>query len=435
MTDRQAGVEEVPPGYKRTEVGMIPEDWSVSLLDSIAVRGSGHTPDKKHPEYWDGSIPWISLADSPKLDNGYIYETTSTITPAGIQNSSAVIHPPETVVLTRDAGVGKSAIMGQAMAVSQHFMAWRCGPNINNHFLYYWLQSKKGEFERIAIGNTIKTIGLPYFKNLKIPLPHIHEQYTIAAALSDVDGLIGALDALIEKKRAIKQAAMQQLLTGKMRLPGFTGKWETKRLGDTITFLPTANNPRADLNDDGGIQYIHYGDVHAQTKPVLDCTVCVLPYIDRGKIGNATYLEDGDLIMVDASEDLEGTGKSVEVQGISGKNVIAGLHTILCRGNPEQWARGFKAYLQFIPAFKLALTRIATGISVYAISKNHIAELELALPPVPEQGAIVSILSDMDAGIAALERRREKAEQIKQGMMQQLLTGRIPLVEPPEPAA
>ena len=124
MTDPQAGVEDVPPGYKRTDVGAIPEDWSVSLLDSVAVRGSGHTPDKKHPEYWDGSIPWISLADSPELDNGYIYETTSTITPAGIQNSSAVIHPPETVVLTRDAGVGKSAIMGQAMAVSQHFMAW-----------------------------------------------------------------------------------------------------------------------------------------------------------------------------------------------------------------------------------------------------------------------------------------------------------------------
>ena len=283
--------------------------------------------------------------------------------------------------------------------------------------------------------SSVDSVRMEMIAGMQIPLPSLPEQRAIAAALSDADGLIGALDALIEKKRAIKQAAMQQLLTGKKRLPGFTGKWETKRLGDIITFLPTANNPRADLNDDGEIQYIHYGDVHAQTEPVLDCNVCVLPYIDRGKIGNAAYLEDGDLIMVDASEDLEGTGKSVEVQGISGKNVIAGLHTILCRGNSDQWARGFKAYLQFIPAFKLALTRIATGISVYAISKKQIAEIELALPPVSEQDAIVSILSDMDAEIAALERRREKTEQIKQGMMQQLLTGRIRLVESPEAAA
>ena len=141
-------------------------------------------------------------------------------------------------------------------------------------------------------------------------------------------------------------------------------------------------------------------------------------------------LLDGDLVMVDASEDLVGIGKSVEVQGVTGRTVVAGLHTILCRGSSKNWAMGFKAYLQFAPAFRSALTRVATGISVYAVSKKQLADVELPLPSRPEQDAIVSVLSDIDSEIAALERRRDKTRTIKQGMMQQLLTGRVRLVEP-----
>src|SRR5437667_11326560 len=129
---------QIPHGYKQTEVGVIPEDWEVVLLDTVANRGSGHTPDKSHPEYWGGDIKWISLQDSDRLDRLYIYDTAAKITPAGIANSSAKIHPEGTVVLSRDAGVGKSAIMKDAMAVSQHFMAWKCGPLLKNHFTYYW---------------------------------------------------------------------------------------------------------------------------------------------------------------------------------------------------------------------------------------------------------------------------------------------------------
>ena len=222
------------PGYKQTEVTAIPRKWDEILLDNVAKRGSGHTPDKKHPEYWNGTIKWVSLADSEALDDRYIEETAGKITPEGIANSSAVLYPAGTVILSRDAGVGKSAIMRTEMAVSQHFMAWRCGPRLDNQFLYYWLQSEKSEFERIANGSTIKTIGLPYFRDLKIPLPEIPEQRAIAGALSDVDALIGALDQLIAKKRDLKQAAMQQLLTGEKRLPGFRGEWAVKRLGDLV---------------------------------------------------------------------------------------------------------------------------------------------------------------------------------------------------------
>jgi type I restriction enzyme S subunit len=205
-------------GYKQTEIGVIPVDWEATLLDSVAKRGSGHTPNKKHPEYWDGDIKWISLRDSDRLDALYIYDTAAKITPVGIANSSAVLHPVGTVVLSRDAGVGKSAITTDVMAVSQHFMAWQCGSQLDNHFLYYWLQAAKSEFERIAIGNTIKTIGLPYFKQLKIPFPPLAEQKAIAQVLSDMDAEIKALEQKRDKYKAIKQGMMQELLTGRTRL-------------------------------------------------------------------------------------------------------------------------------------------------------------------------------------------------------------------------
>jgi type I restriction enzyme S subunit len=293
--------------------------------------------------------------------------------------------------------------------------------------LQLWTSS--GYLANYVTQTSIAHLPKDRFELVPLQVPPPAEQRAIAEALSDVDGLIEALDKLIAKKQAIKQATLQQLLTGKTRLPGFSGEWETKRIGDISTCLSTANNPRADLSDDGDVEYIHYGDIHAHAKPILDCRNSGLPRIDRERIGNAARLEDGDLVIVDASEDLEGVGKSFEVQGVAGRTIVAGLHTILCRGNPDHWAMGFKAYLQFIPAFKSALVRVATGISVYAVSKKQLAVIELALPPVREQQAIVAVVSDMDAEITALEQRRDKTKQIKQGMMQQLLTGKVRLLK------
>lgn len=205
-----------------------PNDWQVSRLDKVTKRGSGHTPDQQHREYWNGGIKWVSLADSSKLDNGYIYETKKEISAAGIANSSAVLHPAETVVISRDAGVGKSAILATPMAVSQHFITWQCGNSgrVNCWFLYYWLQFVKREFERQAVGSTIKTIGLPYFKKILFAHPIYREQKHIAEILSTWDQAIQTTEKLIKNSKAQKKALMQQLLTGKKRLPGFSGEWQ-----------------------------------------------------------------------------------------------------------------------------------------------------------------------------------------------------------------
>jgi len=187
--------------------------WPTVLLDSVATRGSGHTPSQKFPEYWDGGLKWVSLADSSALDKRYIYKTARTVSALGIRHSSAVLHPKGTVIVSRDAGVGKSAILGDEMAVSQHFIVWRCEPTkLHPEYLYQWLQSNKREFERMAVGSTIKTIGLGYFEKLKIPLPPVDTQRSMASILDAWDVAIDKTEQLIAVKDAFHKGLMRRLL-------------------------------------------------------------------------------------------------------------------------------------------------------------------------------------------------------------------------------
>jgi len=389
---------ELKPGYKQTEVGMIPDDWEVVLLDSVAKRGSGHTPDKKHPEYWDGAIKWLSLKDSDRLDALYIYDTAAKITAAGIANSSATEHPAGTVVLSRDAGVGKSAITKDVMAVSQHFMAWQCGPRLDNHFLYYWLQSAKNEFERIAFGSTIKTIGLHYFKRLKLQLPGLNEQMIIAAALSDMDALIASLDKLIAKKRDIKQAAMQQLLTGKTRLPGFMGNWRNIRLRDLLSY------ERPDSYIVRETEYSESGEI-----PVLTANKSfILGYTveDFGVCSDLPAIIFDDFTTDSKYVDFPFKVKSSAIKLLRPKHEGVDLRFVFAR---------------------MQLIHFPFGDHKrYYISEYQ--NIELPAPDYEEQEAIAAVLSDMDAEIASLEARRDKTKLLKQGMMQELLTGRIRLL-------
>ena len=206
--------------FKDSPLGRIPVEWDVTLLDSLAVRGSGHTPNKQWPGYWNGGIKWVSLADSRKLDDLYISETDKEVSELGLKNSSAVLHPAGTVILSRDAGVGKSAILAHEMAVSQHFMAWRCKPTkLDNIYLYYWLQRDKPKFEGIASGSTIVTIGLPFFRVYSIAAPReVDEQFAISTKLRDADSAIAQTTLHFKKLRRLSASLMQDLLTGDRRV-------------------------------------------------------------------------------------------------------------------------------------------------------------------------------------------------------------------------
>ncbi|KFE33256.1 restriction endonuclease subunit S [Thioclava atlantica] len=213
--DLRPPYSEAPHLYKQTPLGWLPKEWDARLLDEVAIRGSGHTPSKSIASYWNGGIKWVSLADSHRLDQVFIRETDKEISEAGLANSSAVRHPENTVILSRDAGIGKSAILASEMAVSQHFMAWRCGSKLNHVFLYYLLQREKPRFEAIAMGSTIKTIGLSFFKKYMVALPQKDEQDRSAEILLEIESDIVRHEQELQKLRATKSGLMDDLLTGR----------------------------------------------------------------------------------------------------------------------------------------------------------------------------------------------------------------------------
>jgi type I restriction enzyme S subunit len=187
-------------------------EWKSEQLDTLAKRGSGHTPNKSITGYYNGGIKWISLADSQRLDKGLISQTATEISQQGLDNSSAVLHPAGSVVLSRDAGVGKSAVMGTPMAVSQHFIVWTChSKRMSNWFLYYVLQKMKPVFERIATGSAIKTIGVPFFRDMSVMVPSLPEQQRIAESLSSLDTQIAAEADKLSALKTHKKGLMQQL--------------------------------------------------------------------------------------------------------------------------------------------------------------------------------------------------------------------------------
>lgn len=403
----------------------LPANWSLSYLGDCGEVVMGQSPPGSS---YNKSGVGMALINGPtEFTDRYPIKMQWTTQPTRFCETGDLL------ICVRGSSTGRTNYADEVYAIGRGVAAIRARGDNNTEYLSYQVIAGVSDILASATGSTFPSVDGKTFRRIAVALPPPSEQRAIAEALSDVDGLIGALEKLIAKKRSIKRAAMQQLLTGQTRLPGFSDKWERKRLGDICTCLPTANNPRADLSEYGDMEYIHYGDVHGHSRPVMDCSRVRLPRIGKDRIGSAAELQDGDLVLVDASEDLAGVGKGVEVQGLAGRTVVAGLHTILCRGNADNWAMGFKANLQFIPAYKTALTRVATGISVYGVSKSQLVDVELPLPSVREQKAIVAVLTDMDTAIEALDRRLRKTKQIKQGMMQQLLTGRIRLVTRQQP--
>jgi type I restriction enzyme, S subunit len=198
--------------------------------------------------------------------------------------------------------------------------------------------------------------------------------------------------------------------------------WNLNTYGEIFKFLTTATYSRAQLNENDEINYVHYGDIHTKCEHFLDCDKLNLPSIKKELLKNYPLLKDGDLIIVDASEDYEGVGKSVEVRNIKTKKIISGLHTFLLRDKKETIANGFKGYIHSNKLVKKQMDTLATGLKVYGVSKTNLLKILIPLPPTKaEQTAIATALNDADALITQLEKLIAKKRNIKQGAMQELL--------------
>jgi len=206
-------------------LGEVPEHWDVPRIRFVARMESGHTPSKSESEYWDGDIPWVSLADSGWMrEHDYISETDKTISEEGLANSSARILPPETMVFTRDATVGLCAITTREMAVSQHIIGWICEDNLNPEYLLNVTKAMDQELDRLTMGATISTVGMEDIKKLKMPLPPLEEQEEIVEYLNDelekFEDSIEKIQEGIERLKEYRTALITEAVTGQIDVRG-----------------------------------------------------------------------------------------------------------------------------------------------------------------------------------------------------------------------
>lgn len=384
--------------------------WNTVKLKDICDFIGGGTPSKQVENFWRGNIPWISSSD---LIESSIWKINITrhITAEAVAKSATHICPRNTVLVVSRVGVGKVAIAPVEVCTSQDFTNL-VSKKHDARFLAYCIQNKMKIMAEKAQGTSIKGVTVENIAQMEIELPPQEEQAAIAEALSDIDNLIFSLQKLIEKKKAIKQGAMQELLTGKKRLPGFCQKWAKKYLKEIIALRKERINP-AEIDNRRCIELEH-----------------IEP--NSGKIlGYCESKEQKSLKTIFYPNDILWGKLRPYLRKYAHPKFSGVCSTEFWVFNAiDQYAcNDFMYYLLQTEDF-VSAANSTTGTKMPRADWNLVQELEIKIPADKnEQRAIAQVLCDMDSEIERLEKKFAKYQQIKQGMMQELLTGRIRLVD------
>ncbi len=404
---------EVRPGYKQTEVGVIPAEWEARTFRQICRVNQGLQ---------------VAIEDRIK------YPTTTSKAYITIQflNDRKSIeyindYPPsaccskDDVLMTRTGNTGIVVSGVEGVFHNNFFKINFDRRKLDRDFLvgFLSLSSTRKVILEKAGTSTIPDLNHGDFYSIYLPLPPLPEQRAIATALSDVDGLLGGLDRLIAKKRDLKQAAMQQLLTGQTRLPGFHDEWKVKRLGEVGKFLKGSGVTK-DQTRSGTLACVRYGELYTLHNDVVrDYQSWISPEV----AATAVRLKQGDILFAGSGETKEEIGKCAAF--VSDIEAYAGGDIVILRLD-ESDSRFLGYYLNTGSIARQKASR-GQGDAVVHISSSSLSDVLCKLPPLPEQTAIAEVLTEMDAELAGLEQRREKTRALKQAMMQELLTGRTRL--------
>jgi len=409
------------PGYKETDLGPLPSDWTTAKLEEVGlvINGLTYAPSDVR------SYGTLVLRSSNIQNDALAFEDNVFVDmeiPERI-----MVRPDDVLICVRNGSrilIGKTALLDErtiGMAFGAFMAVFRSdhGRYVNYLFRSHIMKRQIDEH----LGATINQITNKSLKSFQIPVPPTDDEIdAIATALSDADALLDGLDRLIAKKRDLKQAAMQQLLTGETRLPGFEGEWEMKRLGDVGVFLK-GSGVRKDEAQSGDLPCIRYGEIYTHHN---DYVLSYNSWISPAVASTAVRLKKGDILFAGSGETKDEIGKCVAF--IDDCEAYAGGDIVILR--PHEADPIFMGYYCNTAPVRKQKASKGQGDAVVHISASALSSIEVQVPSLPEQAAISSTLSDMDAEIAALEQRRNKTKNMKQAMMQELLTGKTRLVTP-----
>lgn len=414
----------VKPGYKQTEIGVIPKDWSVSDFGCKVkiYRGGSPRPIQDYLTQAEGGINWIKIGDVREGDK-YITSTEEKIIPAGVSRSRSV-HAGD-FILSNSMSFGRPYILNIDGCIHDGWLTIQeYEKTFSKNFLYYLLSSDSvyQQYISMAAGSSVKNLNKEKISALVVAYPDLGEQEKIADALSSIDSLIATLEKQISKKKDIKQGAMQELMTGKRRLPGFSGGWETRALHEISTEMvdgPFGSNLKTE----------HY------------TTERQVRIIQLSNIGEAGW-NDANVKYTTFSHAAELQRCIVQPGSILIAKMMPAGRAIICPNNEKGYILGSDVvkvvpnssvdsrYLVYATKSQFYLNQIADDTQGSTRARTSVSKLRktaILFPTKDEQIAIANILSEMDMEIAALEEKLAKYRQVKQGMMQQLLTGKIRL--------
>lgn len=393
----------IPEGYKETSLGVIPKEWEVKRLGDICsyfksgecITSKDISKKGKYPVYGGNGLRGYT-------DKKYTHDGAYVL----IGRQGALCGNINYVI-------GKCYISEHAIAVqTQNNLLWL------RYKLDFW------NLNRYSESSAQPGLSVEKLTRYKLALPPLEEQQKIAEVLSVWDKAIEKQTQLIEKLELRKKGLMQQLLTGKKRLPGFSGEWKKVKLGDVTIFLSTNSFSREQLNSvKGNILNIHYGDVLVRYSSVLDASKEDIPYINEQiEYSPKDYVNNGDVIMADTAED-EMVGRCCEVINIDNIKVVSGLHTILIHPIIK-FAPKYLGYYLNSERYHKQIVSIMQGIKVYSITKDALKNTTIDIPCIEEQAAIANILSLCDHEVLWAKQKLSKFQWQRKGLMQVLLTGK-----------
>jgi type I restriction enzyme, S subunit len=419
---------DVRPGYKHTEAGLIPEEWEVKPLRRISPRQSVGLVINPST-YFDkaGTVPL--LVGSNVSENVIDASSANRITKASNEALAASRLSAGDLLTVRVGEPGTTAVVPPELdgCNCASMMIVRKDASFDSHWLCAAMNSRSGrrQIEGVQYGTAQKQFNISDAIDFIFAVPPLPEQRAIAGALNDADALLSGLGRLIAKKRDLKQAAMQQILTGQTRLPGFSGEWDAKRLGE-IGEISGAGVDKKLRPDEVPVRLLNYMDVYR--KDFLRSVDLSHEVSARQEQVRRCAVQRGDVFFTPTSEVPDDIGHSaVALDDIS--DAVYSYHLVRLRIT-EKWDVDFRGY-----AFKTkdftdqASTQCEGSGTRYVITLPKFRSMTIRYPKdAKEQAAIAAVFSDIDAELSALEARRDKTRALKQAMMQELLTGRTRLV-------
>lgn len=411
---------ELRPAHKQTEAGVIPEEWDLVKAGDIGRFRGGNGFPLRYQGKSSGAFPFFKVSDMNNEGNETFMRFANHYVSEEVRKElGATAFPAGSIVFAKVGAaifLERKKILDQPSCLDNNVAAFVVDQKIADvRFVHYQLIHTK-------LGDLVSTTALPslsgkILRELPLVLTSLEEQRAIASALSDADALLAGLDRLIAKKSDLKQAAMQQLLTGRTRLPGLNEKWKVKRLEEVATFYKGKGLPKSALTQFGTEPCIHYGELFTRYPETIGE---IISYTDTQGVPFRSVAND--VLMPTSDVTPRGLAKAscVRIDG-----VILGGDILVIRSDTMVIFGSFLSYL--IRYHEEQVLQLVTGSTVFHLYGSDMKKFTFSMPPVSEQVAIATVLSDMDAEIAMLVSRRHKIHQLKQGMMQALLTGRIRL--------